>query len=306
MKFSTFFGKSEKPDHLESISDTDYRRLVALVKSELSNRKVKFVVDEKKGQITFPDLRFEMGLTNLAQMCQQAEKAQWPEMVRHFVAVSEKNWSSDPEAKRIPEFDEVKAQLKVRLNTVEFVTATTLPLLTTFDVSDKFLTYLVIDTPQEVTSVPSKSVEHWGRPLPELFEIALQNCWEQDPVEKGSAPVGNGVEFVTLMGETFFASTHLLMLDKHFPAPPEAGLLVSVPTRHTILACELTNKMAAAAFSPLAFITCNMYEDGPGSVSQDVFWWHNGQLKPLILDIGSNGAKLLGPDEFLEVMQTME
>lgn len=304
MKVSGLFGRAQRPEPLQFMSQSDYDRMVNLVRGWLIDHGHEFAIDKVGGfALVGPkgSERHKIGFTNMGQVCAQTPHSDWPKVVNEFL---ETLVNPNTEFLEDPPFGKVRQLLKLRLNATDL--GVDPALLTLYDVSDRFLTYLVIDLPKQVCTVKPETVAGWEISKGELFKLALANVWDQDKVEVKWMDLDENVKIAVLEGETFFTSTHLLMLDRHFPSQPRAGMLVAVPARHAVMVRPLEKAEDIGALGMIAYLANRTFEDGPGSITDTVFWIRDGKLTPLEIDVMSNAVNLLGPPEFEEVLALLQ
>jgi hypothetical protein len=49
----------------------------------------------------------------------------------------------------------------------------------------------------------------------------------------------------------------------------------------------------------------NAYQEGPGSLSPDLYWWHRGALTLLPSSIDRKGVQFFPPDAFVELLNSL-
>lgn len=288
MSDSSVLSRVMKPAELEHFYSCVERQLAKLGHDAVLERdRDSFALRNRPGS--------SYGLVNLGQVCRGIPRWRWNgEIWNHLRRVLSAE-SSDPKELT---FEEARSRLKPRLVTLQME----LPLdwLVLWPISDRFHTYLAIDNPQSVGSVHPDRLRDWELGSDDALSIALENVWREDPVNKRVSQFGEA-NLTLLQSESVFTSAHLLLLERHFPLVPAAGLAVAVPNRHFLLVRSLDDPSSLRAVGTMKFLAEKMYEDGPGSISREVFWWQPGRLETLDLKLQGDDLRFHPPDELLAV-----
>lgn len=148
-------------------------------------------------------------------------------------------------------------------------------------IADDLVGVLCFDLPANVITVRARTAAGWGVSTDELWFQALVNLRRADRLTVEPVQLG-GVTLSSLVGTSFFVASNLLLLTDYLPEPPERGVLVVVPNRHTLVFHPIVDGDAVRAIDPLVLLAADMCAAGPGSVSPHLFWWHDdGQLTTL-------------------------
>ena len=81
--------------------------------------------------------------------------------------------------------------------------------------------------------------------------------------------------------ESFFTATHALWAEELVGPPSPHGALVTVPNRHTLLVHPILDLRVMSATNHMLELTRRMYAEGPGSISDGLFWLRDGTLTRL-------------------------
>lgn len=277
----------------------EFVEFVAVVHRDLERRGVAAIADGV-ADLTLPDGQsHRLGLQNLAQLCNQAGRDQWDQIVReHFDRVLVSTQTHDLEALG-KDFDAVERLLKVRLyarSSLGELTDSTVHRV----LCDELMAVLVYDLPDAVATVPTDVPAGWPCTLEQAFELGLRNVLDQDPVGLETLEFDDGVRCDALLGDSFFVTSHLLVLDEYLDPVPPMGALVAVPNRHTLLFAPILDYSILETLMAMVLLSHRRYEDGPGSLVPTVFWWRDGDLVPLPAEVGDEGVQFFPPQEFVE------
>lgn len=244
-----------------------------------------------------------LGLLNLAQMCRQAPRLDWPSIVRrHFDQILRHRAEAEDLMKRLErDFETARPLLKVRLYPAD----TPLDPDTVQHPAEGLLAALVYDLPETVMSVSKDHIRAWGRSAGELFKIALDNVRNEPGIEDEVLEIPGRVSFHVLSGASFFTATQALLMEKWLPKPlSDLGALVAVPTRHTVIYHPIADETVSAAIHAMVFYANGLFQQGPGSITPTLYWWreaawwHEGEFTTIPAAMQGNDVAVDLPEEF--------
>ena len=245
----------------------------------------------------------QYGVINLAQVCNQTPAEEWPQRIAdHFDALAAAARDHERFNVRAAEFEQVKEMLAVRIGDEG-----SLPI-------DKLLfrrdlpgtiSYLVFDLPNSVESVPPELPEKWGKGVDELFALALANLKSSAGPDVEQVEIQPGVSFTAYTGESFFTASFALMLEELENAVGPHGTLVAIPHRHMMLFHRIENASAVFAVQHLGILAVNLDEQGPGSISPNLFWYRGGKFVDLPFQIEGDNFNFRPPSEFMEMFSEL-
>ncbi|OIP29074.1 MAG: hypothetical protein AUK47_28360 [Deltaproteobacteria bacterium CG2_30_63_29] len=294
---------SSTPVWASFFTDEEYEAFLEEVEAEMIRRDLDFEVEEGVVLVVLPGgSETSFGLLNLAQLCNQLERERWREAVQsHFDSMLVAR--ADSEDLEEQSFEAVRSLLKLRVYPLEYLDYESLELLWK-PISEGMIGVLVYDLPMSVATVHPSHVERWGMDLESLFELALLNVQAFDPVETQRLVIEDGTLLDLLIGETFFAATHVLLLDEYFGCG-EYGALVSVPNRHLVIHHDIKDLSVVQALRTMSIVARHRFLEGPGSVSPHLYWMvpKGGAGDMLRLPIEQDGEgswEFTPPERFVE------
>jgi hypothetical protein len=143
---------------------------------------------------------------------------------------------------------------------------------------------LVADETDMARSIVRADLERWAISEEEVWELVRQNLRAEGLTPSKRQPsADDGVRLSSFDCPTWhFASSHLLLMDELVPAGLPYGVLVAVPRRSSLLYHVIEGEAALGrACLALALIAGGLFAEGPGSISDRLFWWHDGLLSPI-------------------------
>lgn len=83
-------------------------------------------------------------------------------------------------------------------------------------------------------------------------------------------------------------------------------MLVSVPSRHTVLFHAIRDASAWRALSALPFMTRRLHSELPGPVSPNVFWLKDGQVTDVPVRGAGDQLQLMPPESLVNNMAGLQ
>jgi hypothetical protein len=167
------------------------------------------------------------------------------------------------------------------------------------EVAEGIREVLNVDLPESVATFLDEHVERFG-PLEDLRRAGLANLrtvtFDQHEVLEHQ---GGRVDI--LLGDSMFVASTLVVLPEvlaglGLPAPGPRGVFVAVPFRHQLAFHVLQDATAIPSLNVMAAFARAGFDDAPGPVSPDVFWWRDGSLDKLTVN-DPDGIRIdVGPE----------
>lgn len=287
------------PDWATFFDDEEYDEFMVAVSDDLARRGEVVIADGVALLEIDGGGEHRLGLQNLAQLCNQVDRDQWLELVReHFDRVIVSTHTHDLDAIG-RDYEMVKSIVKVRLYARESLGKLTGSTIHR-ELGDDLVSVLVYDLPDAVATVPTEAPTHWPDSLDTVFDLALQNVLDQDEVETEVLDLDDGTKFTVMVGESFFVTSHLLVLEKHLDPVTSMGALVAVPNRHTLLFAPILDLTVVDTLHAMAVLSHRRHAEGPGSLTPTLYWWQGGSLTALPTEIDDEGVRFFPPPEFVE------
>ena len=113
------------------------------------------------------------------------------------------------------------------------------------------------------------------------------------------------VALEALHSADFFTTSHVLFLEEHLEGPCPNGVLLALPHRHAILLHRITDLSVIHAVNSMIPIARGMFEEGPGSLSPNLYWWQGGKITYLPAVVTDDKLNFYPPDEFVDMMNSL-
>ena len=278
------------------------------VLSELSHEWDERIVPQLDAGYVMVDAA-HFGLRDVAQSCLHHGKPQeWARVIRELFDHAKATSLSGAE---FEDFAAHEKQLKLRLYARKDIPPMQLKRFVVRPAShtesddgqlgddpEDLLAILVIDTEKALVSVERSWTERWNKSHDELFTLALANIARDDTPTIDDFQAGEGVRVRSLLSQSFFIASHALHLSR-FVDPSEYGLIVALPHRHVILIHRIVDHHVVDAIEIMVPIAIGMHAEGPGSISDQLFWWRDGRLLRLPSSDEQGQRKLRLPASFV-------
>jgi hypothetical protein len=299
-------GGEPAPEWAAPLDADGHRAFMAALDVELRGRGREYRIEDGfvVADLDAPGMGpgTQLGLTNLAQLCAALPRQQWPKAIRdHFdnlVRAARDDAELDQQA---TDFERVRELLKVRLYGADQLTGIPLDPPLRWELAPGIVAALVYDLPTTVRTVSPTHVAAWPYAHDELVRVGLDNV-RRDPVERQTVPLDGGGAIEALTGDHFFVASHALMLGDHVTDADGHGVLVAVPTRHTVLFHAIRDASVVRAVNTLIAVANGMYRQGPGSISSALYWWRGGTFSLLPAEADEKGIRFAPPESFVALL----
>jgi hypothetical protein len=233
-----------------------------------------------------------LGLTNVAQLCASIPRSEWRAAIRdHLDAMA----ASRDAATEPPAWEAVRPLLKLRVFPADQAASIS---MVTYPLTPDLVAALVADYPTTIQLLTPTSIAGWP-PVDALYAIALENLRaDATPEARG---VGEGPSaFLALLDDSFFTAARVLLLPGGVDLDGAVDAVVSMPNRHALLVHPIRDAGVLEAAGAMAGLTARLFEEGPGSIARDLFWWHGGALTTLPVTLRGKTTSFEPPQAFLE------
>ena len=247
-----------------------------------------------------------VGMLDLAQLVARLPRKQWRDVVQSHV---ENTLASEREVRDLErdaaDFAKVSGRLKLRLYPDAPVGVAGDERVTTSRPLEGTLAQLVFDLPSSVVPVRPPHVARWGKALGELEKVALDNVATAADVTRDKLEMQGGGTLETIVSDHFFGATHALLLARHLKTMPPNGALLAVPNRHTVLFHVIEDMTVVTAVNTLVVLAQKYFALGPGSITDQIYWWHASGFTRLPSAIRAGKLEFRPPPEFVRTLNAL-
>ncbi|MEU3841164.1 immunity 49 family protein [Streptomyces sp. NPDC028635] len=173
-------------------------------------------------------------------------------------------------------------------------------------VAEGLLAALALDTDDSVRVLHDGDVARAG--ADRLWAAGRANLLAE-PVRHEEVRTASGAVLHSVHGDSHFVAGKALVLPELVREVtgrdlPEAGALVAVPTRHLLAFHPIVDGTVVDAVNDLGAYALGACQDGPGSLTPRLYWWHRGRLVCLThIDDRTRSLSVQAPKELLDLMK---
>jgi hypothetical protein len=306
--FSFFKNKNnrEVPEWASFFNESEYSTFLKAIDDYFNKKKITYEPGDGLLTVGANDFGFtNLGLTNVAQVCKQDKPSNYSNIVsRHFEAMIRANHFDAEFKKIVHDFDKVKKYLGVRLYHNSYIANIGQELTIGKDFAGDIYAMLVFDLPDSITNVQPEQAEKWGRNVDELFQTGLQNIRSNYPL-KISQEKFNTFTLWFIQGDHFFTPNIVFDLNSFPKFIGSKGSLIGIPHRHSVIIYPIETIETVTAINQLIPTIYGMNEEGPGSVSNNLFWYKDGHFENLPYKIEDRKLQFFPPDSFVDLLNTL-
>jgi hypothetical protein len=308
--FSFFKKKTDKtnvPEWASFFDEKEYSLFINEIDNYFKNLNIQFEIGD--GQIHVNENEFgfsNLGLMNVAQGCKQEDKKYYKEIIgEHFNSMIRAN-KFDKEFEIIADnFEEVKKYIGVRLYDNDYVAHIGKELTIGKDFAGDIYSMIVFDFPDSVLSINPEQTTAWNKTTDELFEVGISNIKSKYPLTITKESFGEfSIWFV--QGEHFFTPNIVFDIENRQELIGSKGSLVGLPHRHSAIIYPIENLEVVKAINGLIPTIYGMNQEGPGSLSNNLFWYKDKTFTQLPYKIEEGKLQFYPPDNFVELLNELK
>lgn len=244
------------------------------------------------------DLRLDLG--TLAVLCRDAPRDDWAEMV---VAHMAPLLAPDPMDQLEQDADALRDAVRVRLYPTSVLDEQHVA-PPSREIADGLSEVVVVDTAETVMVVDTDRFGVLELSDAELFALGRDNLRTHEPVAAEHHTDGP-VELFLAESDSFYTATWAVLLDELVDLPPH-GALVTIPSRHALMAHPLRDAEAIKAVQVLLGVAHRHFAEAPGNLTPDLYWYRDGRLRLLPTAEQDDGQLGFAPrDDFLDVLNQL-
>jgi hypothetical protein len=299
-------GGAEPPPDWSPFDDgRTHQAFIEAVEADLRRRGVSFEMGD--GVVVIPtegeDQPGEYGLSNLSQQCAASDEGDWSRIIAtHFSSVfSIKGRDLDALA---ADYEQARPILRIRLMPDASMGGVEVPGSVVRAIAPGIQAVLVYDFPDSTASVHEEHLASWPVDPDSAFDQALANLDKEPAPLTDDMEVEVGTSVRVWYGDSFYVATRLLRLAELLP-PGTTDALVAVPNRHTLLVHAIVDGGAVAAMQPIYRLAAQLFREGPGSISDQPYWWHEGALEQIPHHAKGSNVTVVPPDGLLAVFEAV-
>lgn len=303
--FRKLFGLGPKvPDWASFFSLEEYEQFNQLIRAYFTAAQVSVVFND--GVVMMVPTKRQYGLQNLAQVCYQAERETWAEVIsHHFQTIDQAEAEGREIEEKLADFTAVAPFLAVRLYPDSYLEQIGADKAVASIDLEGTVTMLVLDLENAIRTVGADDARPWGKSHYELIRLGLNYVRETSDVEVSDFQLTDEVSVKIISGDSFFASTMVLLLEEFPECLGLYGALVGVPHRHAAILYPIQNLDVIKAVNVLIPLIKSLYNEGPGSISPNLYWYRQQKFINLPYRETRKALQFFPPAEFTDMLNRM-
>ena len=283
--------------------ENEYSEFLNAIDGYFVKQNMKYTIGDGIIEVEANDSGFDkLGLANLAQNCKLNGVKRYKNLVsEHFDCMARANKYQSEFELMVNDFDKIKEFIGVRLYPKEYVSTLGRELTIGKDFAGDIYAMLVFDLPDSVINVQPKQADKWGKSKSALFELGLQNIKNKYPLDISQQQFDDFALWY-VHGNHFFTPNIVFDLANRKELIGSKGALIGIPHRHSVLIFPIENINVAKAINRLIPAIYGMNQEGPGSVSNNLFWYKDGEFENLPYKIEADKIQFYPTDNFAELL----
>ena len=248
----------------------------------------------------------QIGLLNVAQLCKQFGLKNYKGIIdRHFTAMTEAGQLQAEFAKTADNFEKVKKYLAVRLYNDDYVGQIGKENTVGKNFAGDIYATIVFDLPGCVMNIKPEQQLTWNKTPDELFEIGKANIKAKYPLSV-NRHVFEQFSFWLINGDHFYTPNIVFDIESRKELIGAEGSLVGLPHRHSAIIYPIENSEVVLAINYLIPAIYGINREGPGSLSNHLFWYKDKTFTSLPYEIKGNVIDFFPPGEFVELLKKLQ
>ena len=244
-----------------------------------------------------------LGLQNIAQYCRNEGVEKYEEHIKgHFDTII-RGKEFEEEFDRIKtDYEKVKSYLGIRLYNSQTIANVGFDKTVGKEVGGDLYAMLVYDLPDTVHSVAPSNTQVWNLPMEKLWKESVNNSNAKYPPNILEREL-HGIKFKTVEEDHFYSPNIIFNIEDHPELIGQHGAIISIPTRHIVIIYPINDLGVVNALTTQIQVTYNVSHQGPGTLSNKIYWYHNGVLEDQPYALEEDGKLAFNPTEnFVEML----
>jgi hypothetical protein len=298
--------KTEIPTWASFFDISEYSKFIYEIENYF--RKINLPIEISEGIVTLSENQFgfsNLGLSNVAQNCKQDKPKNYKEIINdHFNSLIEANQFELEFDKIADNFEKIKKYIAVRLYNEEYIDY----IGKEFTIGKKFegdiYSIIVFDFPHSISNIRPEQIKNWGKTENELFEIGIQNV--KDKYSHTITKENFGVFDIWFVNSDHFFTPNIVYdIENLKELAGSNGLLIGIPHRHSAIIYPIENLEVVKAINGVFPAIYNMNIEGPGSLSDKVFWYFDGIFTEIPYKMEDEKLQIFPPEKFLKLLNEL-
>lgn len=299
-------NKTEIPNWASFFENSEYSTFIYEIENYFKKLNIEFEISDGIVLVTENELGFSnLGLSNVAQNCKQDKPKNYKDIIKdHFNLLIEANKFEIEFEKIADNFEEVKKYIGLRLYNDEYIDYLGKEFAIGKEFEGDIYSLLIFDFPHSIVNIKPEQIKKWEKSIDELFEIGLQNIKDKYPLTITKENF-NVFDIWFANSDHFFTPNIVYDLENRKELTGSKGLLIGIPHRHSAIIYPIENLEVVKAINGIFPAIYNMNVEGPGSLSNKVFWYNDRVFTEIPYKMEDGKLQLFPPDNFLKLLNEL-
>ncbi|MBK7440930.1 MAG: hypothetical protein IPI65_05195 [Bacteroidetes bacterium] len=300
--FSFFSRESDYsivPGWATFFKPNEYTAFLAALDSYFKSKKMDYDLGDEVVTIkNNKALSGSLGLSNVSRACKQQKIKKYNKIVTDYfdallrAATTQKKFNTTA-----LDFESVKSHIAVRLYHKNYIKQTGELLVLTKPFCGDIVAMLVFDMPDSIINVQPHFLEKWNKSFDEVFKLGMENV--NAKTKHSPKQIQLGEIIIHQVTATHFFSPNIIYQFENYPELlGKYGTLFSIPNRHSVLLHPINNRSMVMTTKVLIQATLGAHSQGPGPISNNLFWMYNNDITQIPFDIDDKNITLNPPENF--------
>lgn len=307
----SFFKKNNKLDQVPQWADfftnEEYSKFDTELNKYLRTLNIDYTIND--GRVEASEYIFgvtKLGLTNVAQVCKQTDLKNYYQTIAHHFETMIRANQFDKEFQKIEhDYDLVKEYICVRVYDHEYVEHIGRNNTLGKDIAGDLYAMIVFDLPHTIVSITPEKAQKWNQSFEVLFKTGIENVSKKYSL---SVSEEHFRDFKIWLVECdhFFAGQIIFELHNKKELIGSNGSLVAIPHRHAAIIYPIESLEVLKAINTLIPVIYGMNQEGPGSLSNNLFWYTDGTFTNLPYVIEDKKLQFMPPENFVTMLDSLQ
>lgn len=294
------------PEWASFFSRNEYNEFLKSIESYFKKKNINYELND--GVLTTDSNVFggeDFGLMNVAQICKQSELRNYKGILfEHFESMIRSQEFQTRFNVIVHDYNLIKDYIGVRLYSNDYITNIGKELTIGKDLAGDIYCMIVFDLPDSVINIQPEQASKWGKTIGDLFETGIKNMKNKYQWEISQQKFSD-FNIWLIQGDHFFTPNIVFDLNNHKRMIGTHGSLIGIPHRHSVIIYPIENIDVVKAINILIPTIYGMNEEGPGSVSNNLFWYKEGNFENLPYKIENQKLDFYPPGNFVEMLNRL-
>lgn len=297
---------SNVPEWASFFSNEEYGSFMEAIDKYFEKIGTTYRVEDGVIHPSTNEFGFEkLGLYNVAQVCHQNALTNYKRIVEeHFETLLRSKKFSDNFSKSVSEYTQVEKYIGVRFYSNDYINQLGREFCIVKEVAGDIVAVLVFDLPDSIMNIKPKEAEGWNIPIETLFEKGLNNIRNNYQLKITQVDFGE-LKLHLVQGDHFFTANILFDLQNYSHLIGKYGALIGAPHRHAVIIYPIHSTEVIKAINALIPAVYGMNQEGPGSLSNNLLWYHDGEFENLPYKIETDKLSFLPPNKFVKLIEKL-